>query len=54
MPVGPENSRKPSSPVPTKLSDEESKLLRQFAELRGESVAEPGKGLKSRIKSAFS
>ena len=40
--------------VPTKLSDEESKLLRQFAELRGEAVAEPGKGLKSRIKSAFS
>jgi molecular chaperone DnaJ len=40
--------------VPTKLGDEESKLLRQFAELRGESVAEQGKGLKSRIKSAFS
>lgn len=40
--------------IPTKLSDEESKLLRQFAELRGESVAEQGKGLKSRIKSAFS
>ena len=40
--------------VPTKLSDDEAKLLRQFAEMRGESVAEPGKGLKSRIKSAFS
>ena len=40
--------------VPTKLSDDEARLLRQFAEMRGESVAEPGKGLKSRIKSAFS
>ena len=40
--------------VPTKLTDDEEKLLRQFAELRGEGVAEHGKGLKSRIKSAFS
>jgi molecular chaperone DnaJ len=40
--------------VPTKLTDEEAKLLRQFAELRGDAVAGPDKGLKSRIKSAFS
>jgi molecular chaperone DnaJ len=39
--------------VPSKLSSAESDLLRQFAELRGESVAEPG-GLFSKIKSAFS
>jgi molecular chaperone DnaJ len=39
--------------VPTKLSSAESDLLRQFAELRGEPVAEPG-GLFSKIKSAFS
>lgn len=39
--------------VPTKLSQQETDLLRQLAELRGESVAEPG-GLFSKIKSAFS
>jgi molecular chaperone DnaJ len=39
--------------VPGKLSSAESDLLRQYAELRGESVAEPG-GLFSKIKSAFS
>ena len=39
--------------VPSKLSSAESDLLRQYAELRGESVAEHG-GLFSRIKSAFS
>jgi molecular chaperone DnaJ len=39
--------------VPSKLSSAESDLLRQYAELRGESVAEPG-GLFSKIKSAFS
>ena len=40
--------------VPAKLSDAEEKLLREFAALRGDTVAEPEKGLKSRIKSAFS
>ena len=39
--------------VPTKLSDAEEDLLRQLAELRGESVGAPDKGLFSRIKSAF-
>ena len=40
--------------VPTKLSDAEENLLRQLAELRGESVGTPhDKGLFSRIKSAF-
>jgi molecular chaperone DnaJ len=40
--------------IPTKLSDEEAALLRRFAELRGDAVSPPDKGLKSRIKSAFS
>jgi len=41
--------------VPTRLSDDESELLRLFAQSRGESVDEPHeKGLFSRIKSAFS
>jgi len=39
--------------VPTKLSPQESDLLRQYAEGRGETVSEPG-GLFSKIKSAFS
>jgi molecular chaperone DnaJ len=39
--------------VPTKLSTQESDLLRQFAESRGEVVGEQG-GLFSKIKSAFS
>jgi molecular chaperone DnaJ len=39
--------------VPTKLSDQEAELLRQLAELRGESVGAGDKGLISRIKSAF-
>ena len=39
--------------TPTKLSDAEASLLRQLAELRGESVGPPDKGLLSRIKSAF-
>ena len=41
--------------VPTKLTDEESELLRLFASARGEHIEapEPG-GLFSRIKSAFS
>jgi molecular chaperone DnaJ len=40
--------------VPTKLTDAEEKLLRDFAALRGDAIAEADKGLKSRIKSAFS
>jgi molecular chaperone DnaJ len=40
--------------VPTKLTTEEEALLRTFAQGRGESVAEGGQGLFSRIKSAFS
>jgi molecular chaperone DnaJ len=39
--------------VPTKLAEGEAELLRKLAELRGESVGEPDKGLLSRIKSAF-
>ena len=39
--------------VPTKLSPQESELLRQFAEGRGETVGDGG-GLFSKIKSAFS
>jgi len=38
--------------VPTKLSNEERDALRQYAELRGETVTEAG--LVSKIKSAFS
>ncbi len=40
--------------VPTKLSDSEAALLRQFADGRGEAVGEHGSSLFSRIKSAFS
>ena len=40
--------------IPTKLDDEESELLRQLAEERGEIVDPPDKGVFSRIKSAFS
>ncbi|MEM7141994.1 MAG: molecular chaperone DnaJ [Actinomycetota bacterium] len=36
------------------LTDEQEELLRRFAELRGEEVADRGQGLFSRIKSAFS
>jgi molecular chaperone DnaJ len=40
--------------TPTELSDEEEDLLRQLAELRGETVApHDDGGLFSRIKSAF-
>jgi molecular chaperone DnaJ len=39
--------------VPTKLAPAETELLRQYAESRGEVVAESG-GLFSKIKSAFS
>ena len=40
--------------VPTKLSIDESEMLRRFAEGRGETVGEPSGGLFSKIKSAFS
>ncbi len=40
--------------IPTKLSDRETDLLREYAEGRGETVGESGTGLFSRIKSAFS
>jgi molecular chaperone DnaJ len=40
--------------VPTKLTENETALLRSFAEGRGEEVGESGPGLFSRIKSAFS
>jgi hypothetical protein len=40
--------------VPTKLSQKEAELLRQFAAERGEIVDQPDPSLLSRIKSAFS
>jgi len=40
--------------VPSKLSDEESQLLRRFAEVRGEDVAPSDTSFFSKIKSAFS
>ena len=40
--------------VPTKLTSDESDLLRTFAEGRGEMVGEGGTSLFSKIKSAFS
>jgi molecular chaperone DnaJ len=39
--------------VPERLSREQADLLRQYAELRGESVAPRDEGLISRIRSAF-
>jgi molecular chaperone DnaJ len=39
--------------TPDQLKPEEAELLRQFAELRGETVAAPEHGLFSRIRSAF-
>ena len=40
--------------VPTKMTDEQESLLRQYAELSGEEVASADKKLFSKIKSAFS
>jgi molecular chaperone DnaJ len=40
--------------VPDALDDEQEELLRRLAEIRGEAVAEPGQGIFSKIKSAFS
>jgi molecular chaperone DnaJ len=39
--------------VPTRLSEEEAALLHQLAELRGEEIAPPDKGVRSRLRSAF-
>jgi molecular chaperone DnaJ len=39
--------------VPTRLSDDEAELWRRLAELRGDDVAEPDKGVMSRLRSAF-
>jgi len=39
--------------TPSDLSEEQAELLRQFAEMRGESVAAPETGLFSKIRSAF-
>lgn len=39
--------------VPDELDEHQEALLRGLAEARGEEVAEPGQGLFSRIKSAF-
>ena len=39
--------------IPAKLEDEEAELLYRLAELRGESVAPPSKGVFARLKSAF-
>jgi molecular chaperone DnaJ len=39
--------------IPSKLDDEEAELLYRLAELRGESVAPPSKGVFARLKSAF-
>jgi molecular chaperone DnaJ len=39
--------------VPTRLSEEEGELWRRLAELRGDAVAPPDKGVMSRLRSAF-
>ena len=39
--------------TPDDLDEEQADLLRQFAQLRGETVAEHESGLFSRIRSAF-
>jgi len=39
--------------TPTDLSEEQEALLRRFAELRGEPVAEPEKGLLARLRSVI-
>lgn len=39
--------------TPTKLSEEEKKLLRQLAQLRGEKATHEAKGLFGRLKEAF-
>ena len=39
--------------VPARLSEEEAELWRHLAELRGDAVAPPDKGVMSRLRSAF-
>jgi molecular chaperone DnaJ len=39
--------------VPARLSEEEAELWRRLAELRGEEVTPPDKGVMSRLRSAF-
>jgi molecular chaperone DnaJ len=39
--------------VPAELSEDEEEVLRQFAALRGETVAPPPAGLMSKLRSAF-
>ena len=39
--------------TPTDLTDEQEELLRRFAELRGEEVAEPESGFLGRLKGVF-
>jgi molecular chaperone DnaJ len=39
--------------TPEDLSDEQEELLRRLAELRGEQVADPEKGLFARLRSAM-
>ncbi|HSO96721.1 MAG TPA: J domain-containing protein [Acidimicrobiia bacterium] len=39
--------------VPTRLSEEEAELLSRLAELRGEEIAPPDKGVFSKLRSAF-
>jgi molecular chaperone DnaJ len=39
--------------IPTRLSDDEAALLLQLAELRGEEVSPPEKGVLSKLRSAF-
>jgi molecular chaperone DnaJ len=39
--------------VPTRLSDEEAELWRRLAELRGDEIEPPEKGVMSKLRSAF-
>ncbi len=39
--------------VPTRLTDEEAELWHRLAELRGDEIAPPEKGVMSRLRSAF-
>jgi len=39
--------------VPTRLSEEEAELWRRLAELRGDDIVPPDKGVMSRLRSAF-
>ena len=39
--------------VPTKMSEDEAALFLRLAELRGEAVSPPEKGVFSKLRSAF-